>query len=296
MEVGEKIEIDEDDNDSNQEESEDNKQVLKEQSAGDVAEENDGESIRDDTEAVSVENEGKISEQSQETTSTAVPETAPAVIPETAPAVIPETSPAVRPDPAAAAAAAAAAITAAATASMVPTVSAPAVVSAPTEVPAPATTPAPVVPGVQPFSFSASAAASAVPPATEQPDVETIIMAVPPDKVGVLIGSKGAIIHDMQAKCGCKMFVKQEGIPDGLPRELIITGVKEKIEEAKALALAGEFPCVRKNFFSSTTSQFILTIHFYFISICKLCSHGRRAYRSENIIDWPTACKFRNGM
>lgn len=63
-------------------------------------------------------------------------------------------------------------------------------------------------------------------------------MAVPPDKVGVLIGSKGAIIHDMQVKCGCKMFVKQEGIPEGLPRELIITGVPEKIEEAKALAIA----------------------------------------------------------
>ena len=56
--------------------------------------------------------------------------------------------------------------------------------------------------------------------------------------LGVLIGSKGAIIHDMQAKTNCKMFVKQEGIPDGLPRELIITGLPDKIPQAKALAMA----------------------------------------------------------
>ena len=165
-----------------------------------------------------------------------VPDAAPAITsdPAAVPTITPDPAavPTNTPDPAAAAAAAAAAITAAATvpAAAVATVPAAAVATLPT-----ATTT--LVPGIQPFSFSAPATA-ALPQATD-PAVVTITMAVPPDKVGVLIGSKGAIIHDMQAKCGCKMFVKQEGIPEGLPRELIITGVPEKIEEAKALAIAG---------------------------------------------------------
>lgn len=172
-----------------------------------------------------------------------VPDAAPAITsdPAAVPTITPDPAavPTNTPDPAAAAAAAAAAITAAATvpAAAVATVPAAAVATVPAAavatLPTATTT---LVPGIQPFSFSAPATA-ALPQATD-PAVVTITMAVPPDKVGVLIGSKGAIIHDMQAKCGCKMFVKQEGIPEGLPRELIITGVPEKIEEAKALAIA----------------------------------------------------------
>ena len=93
-------------------------------------------------------------------------------------------------------------------------------------------------------------------------------MAVPPDKLGVLIGSKGAIIHDMQVKCGCKMFVKQEGIPGGLPRELIITGVPEKIEEAKALAIAG-----KKKYKIDVYVLSFIFVHTWYVCVNDLSLH-----------------------
>jgi hypothetical protein len=45
----------------------------------------------------------------------------------------------------------------------------------------------------------------------------------PQDKVGSLIGTRGAVIQDMQTRCGCKIYIDQN-FPDGVPRKVILTG------------------------------------------------------------------------
>jgi polyribonucleotide nucleotidyltransferase len=44
----------------------------------------------------------------------------------------------------------------------------------------------------------------------------TETMEIAPEKVGQIIGSKGAIIADMQNRSGCKIYVNQDFPPGGL--------------------------------------------------------------------------------
>ena len=62
----------------------------------------------------------------------------------------------------------------------------------------------------------------------------TEIMEIAPDKVGQVIGSKGAVIQDIQSRSGCKMYVKQD-FPAGENRQVIFTGNAAQINAAKEL-------------------------------------------------------------
>jgi far upstream element-binding protein len=63
----------------------------------------------------------------------------------------------------------------------------------------------------------------------------TEIMEVPEDKVASLIGSKGSIIADIQARTMCRMFVKQD-MAVGLPRQLVMTGTPTAVAAGRDLA------------------------------------------------------------
>ena len=58
---------------------------------------------------------------------------------------------------------------------------------------------------------------------TLSPDGTSHKIEVAPEKVGSIIGSKGAVIIDMQSRTNCKMYVKQD-FPAGVNRLLTITG------------------------------------------------------------------------
>lgn len=62
----------------------------------------------------------------------------------------------------------------------------------------------------------------------------TVSMEIAPDKVGQIIGSKGAIIQDMQTRSGCKIFVKQD-LPPGVNRVILFTGSAIQVKTAKHL-------------------------------------------------------------
>eukprot|EP01038_Epipyxis_sp_PR26KG_P013145 gene13145-17613_t len=60
----------------------------------------------------------------------------------------------------------------------------------------------------------------------------TIMMEISPDKVGQVIGSKGAIIQEIQTRTGAKAFVNQD-FPAGVNRQVSITG---QLHQARAAA------------------------------------------------------------
>ncbi|CAM9380086.1 unnamed protein product, partial [Ectocarpus fasciculatus] len=62
-------------------------------------------------------------------------------------------------------------------------------------------------------------------------------MDCPPDKVGIVIGSRGVIIQDIMRKSGCKIVVSQH-VPAGNPCIVQITGKAFQIAEAKRLVTA----------------------------------------------------------
>jgi rRNA processing protein Krr1/Pno1 len=62
-------------------------------------------------------------------------------------------------------------------------------------------------------------------------------MDCPPDKVGIVIGSRGVIIQDIMRKSGCKIVVNQH-VPAGSPCVVQITGKAFQITEAKRLVTA----------------------------------------------------------
>jgi far upstream element-binding protein len=62
----------------------------------------------------------------------------------------------------------------------------------------------------------------------------TEIHELTPEKVGQVIGSKGAIIQDMQTKTGCKIQVNQD-FPMGVNRQIIYTGTPAQVAAAKEL-------------------------------------------------------------
>jgi rRNA processing protein Krr1/Pno1 len=57
---------------------------------------------------------------------------------------------------------------------------------------------------------------------------------VSPDKVGQIIGSRGAVIQEMQTRSGCKINVNQD-FPPGVNREVTFTGTREQITAARGL-------------------------------------------------------------
>jgi rRNA processing protein Krr1/Pno1 len=60
-------------------------------------------------------------------------------------------------------------------------------------------------------------------------------MECPHSKVGIVIGSKGIIIQEIMHRTNCKIVVMQDGLPDGMPRNVIITGSPAQIQLAKQL-------------------------------------------------------------
>ena len=64
--------------------------------------------------------------------------------------------------------------------------------------------------------------------------IKTEIMEIAQEKVGQIIGSKGAIIQDLQSKTGCKIQVNQD-FPPGAPRQVVYTGSALQIKTAKDL-------------------------------------------------------------
>lgn len=59
-------------------------------------------------------------------------------------------------------------------------------------------------------------------------------MEISPDKVGQIIGSRGAVIQEMQARSGCKINVNQD-FPPGVNREVTFTGTRDQITAARNL-------------------------------------------------------------
>ena len=66
----------------------------------------------------------------------------------------------------------------------------------------------------------------------EAPEVSE--MDCPQDKVGLVIGAKGAVIQDIMRRTGCKIVLNQD-FPDGQPRKVIFNGKASQINEAKNL-------------------------------------------------------------
>lgn len=63
---------------------------------------------------------------------------------------------------------------------------------------------------------------------------ETILIEIAPDKVGQVIGSKGAIIQEIQMRTGAKAFVNQD-FPEGVNRQVNITGTPVQVKAAAEL-------------------------------------------------------------
>eukprot|EP00601_Ochromonadales_sp_CCMP2298_P025183 CAMPEP_0173277382 /NCGR_PEP_ID=MMETSP1143-20121109/4047_1 /TAXON_ID=483371 /ORGANISM="non described non described, Strain CCMP2298" /LENGTH=353 /DNA_ID=CAMNT_0014214463 /DNA_START=203 /DNA_END=1260 /DNA_ORIENTATION=- len=61
-----------------------------------------------------------------------------------------------------------------------------------------------------------------------------VILEVAPDKVGQIIGSKGMVIMDIQTRSGARAYVNQD-FPDGVNRQVNITGTAEQAQMAKEL-------------------------------------------------------------
>ncbi len=61
------------------------------------------------------------------------------------------------------------------------------------------------------------------------------VILIGPDKVGHVIGSKGAVIAEMQKITGAKIYVDQVNVAPGQPRKVNITGTPEQVEKAVAL-------------------------------------------------------------
>lgn len=63
---------------------------------------------------------------------------------------------------------------------------------------------------------------------------ESLVLEIPFNKVGQVIGTKGKIIQEIQARSGAKTIVNQE-FPDGIPRQINMTGTLEQMSMAVEL-------------------------------------------------------------
>ena len=66
---------------------------------------------------------------------------------------------------------------------------------------------------------------------TLSPAGDSLIIEVSQEKVGQIIGSKGAIIQDMQGRTGAKIYVNQS-FPDGVNRQVNISGTPQQVQAA----------------------------------------------------------------
>jgi len=57
------------------------------------------------------------------------------------------------------------------------------------------------------------------------------VIEITPDKVGQIIGSKGAIIQDMQSRSGARIYVNQD-FPAGVNRQVTISGTPQQVKVA----------------------------------------------------------------
>ena len=62
----------------------------------------------------------------------------------------------------------------------------------------------------------------------------TEVIEIAPDKVGQVIGSRGAVIQEMQARSGCRIFVNQD-FPAGVNRQVTFTGNTSQVKAAREL-------------------------------------------------------------
>ena len=72
---------------------------------------------------------------------------------------------------------------------------------------------------------------------TPTPGEFTALIEIAPDKVGSVIGSRGAIVQDIMGRSGCKVHVNQD-FPEGVNREVEMVGTKEQILAAEKLVRA----------------------------------------------------------
>lgn len=87
------------------------------------------------------------------------------------------------------------------------------------------------------FSADAAQPPTAVAPAAISNFVSEE-MECPHNKVGMVIGSKGVIIQEIMHRSNCKVVVYQDGLPDGQPRNVVITGAPGQVVIAKQLITA----------------------------------------------------------
>ncbi len=60
---------------------------------------------------------------------------------------------------------------------------------------------------------------------------------VPQDKVGSVIGHKGANISEIMRRTGCRIQIVQEGVPDGVDRLVTFSGTAKQTAEAKEMVI-----------------------------------------------------------
>jgi rRNA processing protein Krr1/Pno1 len=93
---------------------------------------------------------------------------------------------------------------------------------------------APVVAVPPPFVAPVAAATATVPIeviSTISPTGDTETISIAPDKVGQIIGTKGAVIQDMQTRTGAKIFLNQD-FPAGVNRQVSISGTPAQVKQA----------------------------------------------------------------
>mmetsp|Transcript_21156 Transcript_21156/g.30596 ORF Transcript_21156/g.30596 Transcript_21156/m.30596 type:complete len:733 (+) Transcript_21156:32-2230(+) len=84
-----------------------------------------------------------------------------------------------------------------------------------------------------------SSSPSLMEPTQSQPTGSiSIEMECPHNKVGMVIGSKGIIIQEIMNRTHCKIVIIQDNIPDGHPRNVVITGSPDLVPMAKSLITA----------------------------------------------------------
>mmetsp|Transcript_7787 Transcript_7787/g.13108 ORF Transcript_7787/g.13108 Transcript_7787/m.13108 type:complete len:607 (+) Transcript_7787:80-1900(+) len=92
------------------------------------------------------------------------------------------------------------------------------------------------------FGFNNEFSADDAPPSSTATgaaaNIVTEEMECPHNKVGMVIGSKGVIIQDIMQRSNCKVVVYQDGLPDGQPRKVAITGAPSQIAIAQQLITA----------------------------------------------------------
>lgn len=83
-------------------------------------------------------------------------------------------------------------------------------------------------------SVAATGSYSAPEASVDNGKIVTETTEIAQEKVGQVIGSRGAIIQDLQARTSCKIQVNQD-FPPGVPRQVVYTGTQAQVNAAKEL-------------------------------------------------------------